>query len=132
MLYKHSDWILIAHGDSSYAKQLRKGLKKQGMEVSEVVCNAFEALGYVLLNQPFIALLEHDFSYLSAMDITNAIKQKHMDTQVIHILPKDYQGKLPETHFFYENDSIEHIEECINRVAQKIYKKAIRIKSNMG
>ncbi|WP_461303632.1 hypothetical protein [Aureisphaera sp.] len=129
MSHAKSQLILLAHRNWDYAKEIEAGLKKEGTEISEVVYNAFEALGYILLHHPLIALLEHDFSYLSATDIANTIKQKHIRTQIVHILPKHFKGIIPDGHYFYENDSIEDIEEYINLVASKVYKNAIGIEN---
>ena len=123
MIHKQSDWILIAHSDSSFAKKLRKKLKKQGMKVSKEITNAFDALGYILVHHPKIAILEHDFSYLSAYDIIMAIEHKHISTCVIHIIPEDHNAPLPNGPFFYKNESMNAIQKCIFNVTSEIHKK---------
>ncbi|MEM7187921.1 MAG: hypothetical protein AAF466_14835 [Bacteroidota bacterium] len=108
------DGILIAHSNAAYVHELRLFLEANGHSVYSGIDDAFVALGFILKYQPGLALLEHEFHYLSARDVIAAIGRKEISTKVIQIFPENFGGSLPNSNYIHIDDPFEKITSCIN------------------
>ncbi len=82
---KHT--ILVAHSNKNFVLGLTIGFSQNGYSISKKTDSGIEALQFILLHQPEVAIIEVELPLLSAFDIIKTARKKEVKTKFVVVFP---------------------------------------------
>ncbi|WP_108809025.1 response regulator [Aquimarina spinulae] len=112
--------ILIVHQNPSEIKGIDDLLQKKLYRTKKISNSGIKALRHILTKKPDIVILNHELSYLNALDIIKIVSKKELTTEFILISDKNIQI----TRYIKASSSIISTKNILQEVEKVIKKRS--------
>lgn len=116
--------IIIAHSHRQFLEGIVSEVLKNQYNIAKKFTSGVKALRYILKDKPEIAIIQSQFSDISAFEIINEARAKDIDIKFVIIFPKsEYKqfliaSKKNIAGCIYAGEVLEDLLDCLNTVLQ--------------
>jgi len=116
--------IIIAHSHRQFLEGIVSEVLKNQYNIAKQFTSGVKALRYILRDKPEIAIIQSQFSDISAFEIINEARAKDIDIKFVIIFPKsEYKqfliaSKKNIAGCIYAGEVLEDLLDCLNTVLQ--------------